>query len=92
MTHDEMLQLLGLSEKELRDLYGTYRAFRDRLNHAQRRHMDVRLEATLAEAAATFGPDVTASDVEDFLIKRAGAEPQALLVICMVVPHKTTNR
>ena len=84
MTHKQMLKRLGLSEGELRDLVRKYSAFRKRLKPAQRRHLDRRLKVSLRKAAATFGPRVTAAQVQDFLAQRAGADPQALIVVCLV--------
>jgi hypothetical protein len=59
MTRKEMLEKSGLTETEFQDLVQKFLAFHHSLNKAQRDAVERSLR-TVAEAAATFGPGVTA--------------------------------
>jgi hypothetical protein len=59
MTRNEMLERSGLTEDEFHDLVHKFGRFYHSLNEAQRDAIDRSLP-TAAEAAATFGADVTA--------------------------------
>jgi hypothetical protein len=66
MDRDEMLEKLGVSYEEFRDLLAKLSRLYASLNHRQQ--VVVRCSMpTLVEAAATFGPDVSAADLERFL-------------------------
>jgi hypothetical protein len=62
MNQEEMLRELGVSRKELRDLLAKFNSFLASLD--ERQHAVVRRSLpTLAEATASFGPDVTEDDL-----------------------------
>jgi hypothetical protein len=66
MTHDEMLKKLGLNEQQFRDLLARLHDLMLSLDPQQRIVVTSSLP-TLAEAARSFGPNVSESDLEEFL-------------------------
>jgi hypothetical protein len=70
MDRNQMLKKLGLSEHELRDLLQKLSELESGLTTAQRAVLKSS-SPTLSEAAATFGPDVTADDLRAFLKQAA---------------------
>jgi hypothetical protein len=66
MSHDEMLRRLGLENKQdLTDLLTQYTTFVNGLIPAYRLILKRSLPS-VEEAAASFGPDVTADDLQKF--------------------------
>lgn len=63
MTRDEMLAKMHLNDKQLRELLKKFLAFYHSLDKDQQRVMQ-RSMLPLAQAARTFGPDVTVGDIE----------------------------
>jgi hypothetical protein len=64
MTRKEMLEKSGLTEQEFFDLTHKFRTFSDSLNQAQRAAV-ARSLPTMNEAAASFGPTVTAEKLDE---------------------------
>jgi hypothetical protein len=74
MTRKEMLEKSGLTEDEFQDLVQKFVAFHHSLNTPQRDAIERSLP-TVAEAAATFGPGVTAEHLGKAIgieLKRGG--------------------
>lgn len=71
MTRDEMLNKMGLTDAEHRDLMAKFTAFQNSLNANQKRVMS-RSVVSLSQAAKSFGPNVTADDVQSNLIGPTG--------------------
>lgn len=75
MSHDEMLSRMGLSSTDLPDLMSKYKSFMDGLSDAQKLVIQRSLPS-VEEATASFGPDVTADDLQKFFdehCERSGA-------------------
>ena len=66
MTHEEFLYQLGLSREEFRDLLQKFSYFLGTLNEAQKDAVR-RSNPTIAEAARSFGPEVTPEELEKIL-------------------------
>jgi hypothetical protein len=66
MSHDEMIRRLGLKDQQdLKDLLSKYTTFVKGLSPAQQLVLKRSLPS-VEEAAASFGPDVTADDLQKF--------------------------
>jgi hypothetical protein len=66
MTRDEMLKRMKLTDEEFKDLIHKFRNFNNSLNEHQR-EVVTRSLPTVAVAAKSFGPDVTAGELEKLL-------------------------
>jgi len=66
VTKHEFLDQLGLSSEEFRDLLQKFSSFLGTLNEAQRDAVR-RSNPSIAEAARTFGPEVTPAELEKIL-------------------------
>jgi hypothetical protein len=66
MNHDEMLRKLGLNDVQFRDLLAKLNKLMLSLDTKQRDVVTSSLP-TLSEAARSFGPGVSESDLEAFL-------------------------
>jgi hypothetical protein len=66
MTHADMLQHLGMTDSEFRDLLAKFAAFSSALSSNQRRLVTTSLPS-MAEAAASFGTDLSEEDLAAFL-------------------------
>jgi hypothetical protein len=66
MTKEEFLSRLGLSSHEFRELVRKFIHFLDRLTEAERAAV-LRSMPTIAEAARSFGPDVTSDELGNIL-------------------------
>lgn len=63
MTRDQMLKRLGLEEAELKDLLAKYAEFHKKLS-PQQRAVITRSLPSVEDATKSFGPDVTAEDLQ----------------------------
>jgi hypothetical protein len=63
MTREEMLKKMGLTHEELNDLLHKFRNFESSLNENQRAVVTQSLP-TAAAAAKSFGPDISAHELE----------------------------
>jgi hypothetical protein len=70
MTDDELLKAMGLSDEELRDLLARTDAFFQELGRSERKVVKETMPS-IAEAAKTFGRDVTPAELTKFLKARA---------------------
>jgi hypothetical protein len=68
MTKQEFLDKLGLGSGEFRDLMQQFIRFLEPLNEAQRNAV-WRSMPTIAEAANSFGPDVTQDQLGEILVE-----------------------
>ena len=68
MTKREFLDQLGLSNEEFRDLIRKFVHFLEPMNEAQRDAVR-RSMPTIAEAAKSFGPDVTQDSLGEMLVE-----------------------
>jgi hypothetical protein len=84
MTPDEMLDKLGLEQKQLHDLLDKYRKFTKELDDQQ--HAVVKRSLpTLAEARAAFGHDVTAEELKKLF---EGDKRQEPVILCFPLHHR----
>ena len=82
MTRQEMLDQMGLTQEELKDLLVKVTKLRADLTEPQRAVFDRSLP-THAAAAETFGPNVTAGNLQELL----GAEIQGTFSAMAMVAH-----
>jgi hypothetical protein len=74
----ELLNKIGLSDADLRDMQDKYSKFVASLNPAQAKSL-AHSTPTSKQAAATLGPDVTSDVLEDFIRKHSTAAPSTML-------------
>jgi hypothetical protein len=83
MTRKEMLQALGVTDNELKDLLKKFRAFLKRLDPAQQKVVKRSLP-TLAEAVKAFDKNATEAEVRELFGGDARQEPVILCLPCRV--------
>ena len=83
MNRTEMLAKLGLSESEFSDLLQKFHALLSQLSENQQRVVQNSM-VKVSDAAASFGPNVSAADVQNLLSPpsnaAAGATPVSLVM------------
>ncbi len=88
MNRKKMLEALGLSDKEFKDLLHKFRTFWDSLDDRQRKVMKCSLP-TIHEALRAFGPGVSEADLLELF---EGDTKGAPVILIFPLHHERSGR
>lgn len=87
MSRDEMLNRLGLSDADLTDLLTQYNDFVGKLKPGQQAVIKRSLP-TVQEATQSFGPDVTADDMQELFDPNGTGGMFSMYIAVVSTGHK----